>query len=229
MVQEILSIGNYEVKIERKKIKNIYLKVKRNGDILLTAHPNVELSYLEQFVQSKAKWILQKKMAMEQRKIEANQHCSESEQFITVLGMKLMPLTIKATCSNIVVQPPYLKQYVLPNTTETTARKQLETWLQYQLDDKIKEYIKKYWPYFSERGIGPVEVKYRKMNATWGVCRPVSRTITFNKHLIACDPEFVEFVVVHELCHLIHANHGQHFYALLQHLLPQWKAYSKRH
>ena len=92
-----------------------------------------------------------------------------------------------------------------------------------QLQEMIHTYVMTYWPYFQDRGIAPIETKYRQMTSTWGVCRPTRGTITFSKQLIHQSPAFVEYVVVHELCHLLQPNHSAKFYALVEELLPSWK------
>jgi len=94
------------------------------------------------------------------------------------------------------------------------------------LHEKIKHYYQKYWPFFAERGKRPVEIKYRLMKATWGVCRPTARTITFNKRLVHQPVEFIEYVVLHELCHLLVGNHSKDFYALVAYHLPQFRRYA---
>ncbi|MGL4373116.1 MAG: M48 family metallopeptidase [Turicibacter sp.] len=226
---EVLNVGGFEIQIERKKIKNIYLKVKRNGDIVLSAPTRIEMTYLEQFIQSKLSWIQQKKKNYEQREQKGAIPTEKNDSSVYLFGEKLIKLPIKATAHHISVESPYLKLYYPPQTSEEIQEAKLEKWLLEQLDKQIKHDLMTYWHYFKAQGISPVEIKYRKMKATWGVCRPTRRSLTFNKNLVHCHPNFIEYVVVHELCHLIHPNHGQQFYELVQQLLPQWKTYAKRY
>ena len=100
-----------------------------------------------------------------------------------------------------------------------------KNWMFKQLQQKINAYLLYYWPYFEKHGIAPVDIKYRQMTSTWGVCRPTRGTITFNKNLIHQPDAFIEYVVVHELCHLLQPNHSRHFYDLVELLLPNWKSF----
>jgi len=102
-----------------------------------------------------------------------------------------------------------------------------ERQLQALLDEKITLYIEKYFPYFAERGLKLPQVKYRNMRSTWGVCRPTVGTITFNRRLIHQPVAFIEYVVLHELCHLIVPNHSGDFYNLVGSMMPNHRAVAK--
>ena len=102
-----------------------------------------------------------------------------------------------------------------------------ERQLQALLDEKITNYFDKYFPYFEAHGYQKPLIKYRNMRSTWGVCRPTLGTITFNRRLVHQPLEFIEYVVVHELCHLIVPNHSREFYALVGHLLPDHRKAKK--
>ena len=106
---------------------------------------------------------------------------------------------------------------------QLVPKKMSEAQLQQQLECKISHYYHKYWPYFKERHLPNVEIKYLKMSSTWGVCRPTAKTITFNRRLVHQPEAFVEYVVVHELCHLLICNHSKAFYELVERLLPDYK------
>ena len=93
------------------------------------------------------------------------------------------------------------------------------------LHEKITFYYKKYWPFFAEFGLQPVEFKYRVMKSTWGVCRPTAGTITFNKRLVHQPVTFIEYVVLHEMCHLLIPNHGRDFYELVASHMPQFREF----
>lgn len=73
-------------------------------------------------------------------------------------------------------------------------------------------------------GRAPSHLSYRVMRSRWGSCRKNSARLTFNVLLASRSPGLVEGVVVHELAHLIHSNHGPRFRALMDLLLPDWRA-----
>ena len=82
-------------------------------------------------------------------------------------------------------------------------------------------YIEKFSPRIGRK---IVRVRVRKMQTRWGSCNHAKGYLNFSLSLIERDPRFVEYVVLHELAHLIHANHGADFYALIAQIMPDFRA-----
>ena len=82
-------------------------------------------------------------------------------------------------------------------------------------------YIEKFSPRIGRK---IARVRVRKMQTRWGSCNHAKRYLNFSLSLIERDPRFVEYVVLHELAHLIHANHGADFYALIAQIMPDFRA-----
>ncbi|MDD4828042.1 MAG: SprT-like domain-containing protein [Bacteroidales bacterium] len=76
-------------------------------------------------------------------------------------------------------------------------------------------------------GVSPLRWTLRDMNSRWGSCSMTTRRITLNLKLFHKPDECVEYVIVHELCHLLYPNHGKKFYELLSSELPDWKLKKK--
>lgn len=77
-------------------------------------------------------------------------------------------------------------------------------------------------------GVTVSHVTLQEMSSRWGSCRPQTRRFTFNTKLGLYAPELIEETVVHELCHLFHANHSRDFYALMTRYLPDWRVRKNR-
>lgn len=73
-------------------------------------------------------------------------------------------------------------------------------------------------------GVHAGSLAYRNMRSRWGSCQPETGRICINTRLALYPPECLEYVVVHELAHLLEANHGPAFYAILDRALPTWKS-----
>ena len=72
------------------------------------------------------------------------------------------------------------------------------------------------------------EIKIKTMKSMWGNCNYVKRIITFNLFLIKTPTYCIDYVITHELAHLVHHNHGKEFYTLLAKLMPDWKTRKKQ-
>lgn len=77
-------------------------------------------------------------------------------------------------------------------------------------------------------GVAPKKWTVREMNTRWGSCSTATGRITLNLRLYYKPDACIEYIVVHELCHLIHPNHGKDFYTLLERELPDWKTSRKQ-
>lgn len=73
-------------------------------------------------------------------------------------------------------------------------------------------------------GVKAGKIAYRNMTSRWGSCQPSTGRICINVRLALYPPECLEYVVVHELCHLLERGHGSRFHALMDAFLPDWKA-----
>lgn len=73
-------------------------------------------------------------------------------------------------------------------------------------------------------GVKAGRVAYRNMTSRWGSCQPATGRICINVRLALYPPECLEYVVVHELCHLLERGHGPHFKELMDAFLPDWRA-----
>jgi len=190
---EKLLVQPFEIEVHYKRIKNIYLRIKPDGKLVISAPFGTSKAYLIKFVKSRISWIEAK-----QQKIAERQESSIKLEKDEIL---LFGKPFKGRLS--------------------------EAQLQRLLHEKITLYYKKYWQFFKDRGCKLVEIKYRMMKRTWGVCRPTAGTITFNKRLIHQPVEFIEYVVLHEMCHLLIPNHSKDFYTLVAHHMPHFKQYEK--
>ena len=77
-------------------------------------------------------------------------------------------------------------------------------------------------------GVKVQTLAYRKMKSRWGSCQPATGRICINTTLALYPPECLEYVVVHELCHLLVAGHGEEFRTLMTSVMPDWQERRKK-
>lgn len=185
-----LTVRNFSIDVEFKRMKNIYLRVKPDGQITISAPTGTSDEFLISFVNSRTSWINSKQMALKELREKTD-----------------------------VLQPDEILLFGTPvkNNLSNAAMQRL-------LHEKIEAYTKKYWEFFKSRGCTDIEIKYRVMKNTWGICRPTAKTITYNKLLVHQPLEFIEYVVIHELCHLLIPNHSRDFWLLVASFMPNFKA-----
>jgi len=100
----------------------------------------------------------------------------------------------------------------------------LEAWYRAQVQAAVPPLLERWEP---RLGVKLERFQVRRMKTRWGSCTPAKRTIRLNTELGTREPELLEYIVVHELVHLLEASHNARFYALMDLHMPGWKAYRK--
>lgn len=91
----------------------------------------------------------------------------------------------------------------------------------------LNKRVAKYLPRFVKLGATDPTIKFRRMKKRWGSCRRIG-TIVFNLDLIKAPIHCIDYVIIHELCHLLSAKHDEKFYHLLGKILPDWKKHKEQ-
>lgn len=209
---------DYEITLERKKIKHIYLSITPEGEIRLRipqAMTNRETDY---FLETKRDWIEQKL---------AKRKPLKSIEWIDGEPIPLLGKTYRLKLTDSLLRLPMLDggeifmQQLDPDVMNVQLDKFYRIHLQAYLDRRIVTLSQ-------EMELSPSEWRIRKMKTRWGSCNSRAGRLWFNLELAKKDPELVDYVIVHELCHLIEPGHNQRFYRVLGQYLPDWSERKKR-
>lgn len=224
MTPEKILIDNLIITLERKKIKNMYLKIlPPDGEIKVSAPLSISDSQIIDFIRSKKEWILKKQKIILENNIKAPLKYVNGE--IHQLWGKEYKLQL---ISNDNVKNAMFDESTiyLPVTKRSTIEKRKNI-----LDELYRQELKMAIPETLDKctkivGRKPAGVTVRKMK-NWGNCKKDGR-ITLNLNLAKKDKECLEYVMIHELCHLIEFNHGKNFKKLMDEFCPGWKEIKKR-
>ena len=218
-----------EYDLQRKKVKNINLRIKADGSVSVSAHPRVPLARIESFLTENGVYIL---MALDKFKTRAENAPAELEyntgERISVLGYKV-PLTVtegKKNSAELTAEGIHLS--VRDIFDRDLKQKTLGTLLEDICRKTVNELCERAYPAFEAKGVKYPTVKFRRMRTKWGICRPERGELTFSYMLAAAPVECIEYVVYHEFTHFIHPNHSKAFYESLESLLPDSKERKKR-
>lgn len=109
----------------------------------------------------------------------------------------------------------------------TSAKNLLSEWYREKALIHFEETLKKTIPLFTKHNISKPELQIRQMQTRWGSCTPKGKVI-LNPELVKAPKGSIEYVIIHELCHLIHHNHTRAFYELQESIMPDWKKWKER-
>jgi predicted metal-dependent hydrolase len=98
----------------------------------------------------------------------------------------------------------------------------LDRWYQEKARHWLPERVSECWQRFPSAGLEPPTLRLRRMQTHWG-SMSAAGTLSLHPDLIRAPCECIDYVIIHELCHLVYANHGAEFHRLLEHVLPDWQ------
>lgn len=208
-----------EYDIEFVDRKTLGIKVLPNGTVSLKAPINATLDDIRNKVHHRAAWILRQKRYFESFGTPTTERQYISGESHLYLGRQYM-LKIKQGRSNVVHYQNNILEVVCQNKKE--AVRVLQLWYLERAQIKFPEYAKPIIEQFAAYGVQPKSVGIRKMEKRWGYCTNEGN-IYLNPRLICAPRCCIEYVITHELCHLVHRNHTKEFYALLSKEMPHWE------
>lgn len=116
----------------------------------------------------------------------------------------------------------------IPDTKDRDkAGKLMLEWHARHARNILESRISRFLPVFIKKGAPEPQIRYRRMKKRWGSCSP-NGVVMFNTELAKAPIHSIDYVVVHELCHLLYAKHDQNFFRLLGRILPDWKKRKER-
>ncbi len=218
---EILEIGDMAIAVQRKAIKNINLRVyPPDGRVGITAPLHTDLDRVRQFAESKRRWIEKKRAECQRRPLPAPRQYRPGETHY-FRGQPYC-LQIHATTGKSYVElqePEGLHLYVRSPATVAAREKVLYAWYRQQLGDIAPALVQQWEPIM---GVRVDEMRFKRMKTRWGTCNIPKRRIWLNTELIRTPPHCLEYVVVHEMTHLLERLHNARFHRLLAQFLPNY-------
>lgn len=210
-------IGGIETEIITKKVKNVSIRIKDNGDVILTVPKNRNLSDAETFFLSKIEWIKKHKQAVNEF---PPRPIADGEQ-IYLFGK---PITLKFIRGAADIPNPsaYLSDNILyvADNGRIEPQKIVDEFLREELKRTLDELFPKQ---IAATGLYPSSVTIRKMTSKWGSCTPKTKRIRMSFYLVGLPCECIDYVTLHELLHIRYPDHGDRFHAALEKYMPEWK------
>jgi predicted metal-dependent hydrolase len=219
---ETLSISTFTIDIVRKDIKNMHLAVyPPNGRIRLSAPEKTDSEMMRLFAISKISWIKKniKKFTAQPREtprefISGESHYFQGKRFLlnVIEDKGFNRVEIKGTKN--------INLYIKPNSSKDTKGRILKEWHRTEMKKQIPELITK-WE--SIIGVKSNEWAIKQMRTKWGTCNIEQKRIWLNLELSKKPIICLEYIIVHELVHLLERNHNEKFVAYINQFMPKWR------
>lgn len=216
-----IELGDIKVDVILKDIKNIHLSVyPPKGKVRISAPQRMDLETIRIFAISKLSWIKkqQEKLLKQEREASRDYTSRESHYY---LGKRLLfKVETADTKPSVSIKHNRLIMHVRPNTTTEQKQMILQEWYRDQLKVLIPTYITKWEEIL---GVKVAEFGIKKMKTKWGTCNGEARRIWINLELAKKPVQCIEYIVVHEMVHLLERSHNKRFITYMNKFLPQWK------
>ena len=215
------------VYIDRKKIKNIHLKVFRDLKVTLSVPAEVTDKWIADFINSKSSWIEKQLYKYNQSSGYNSLVNIKSGSSTQLLGKDRRIIKRNSEKKHVVEEEKNIIVYA--DLAINEHQKILEGWWR---DKAYKTYIREmdkiHDKVFKKYGIKKPTLYVRKMKTLWGSCTPSKNKITINEYLLKADLRCIQYVILHELTHLIYPYHNTDFYDFLTIQMPDWRERKKQ-
>ena len=222
--------ASIQFEVEYRKVKVLRLTVyPPDGRVKITAPLGTTQEFIRKFAASKTGWVEEQRQKFQKNKAQSKSKTAgalknNSTVFIWGQAFKL-EIIERNGHPKILVNSGSVKFYVRPDSTRAKRLGIFDKWYRNVLKEAAASIIEKW-----EKQIG-VQVKklyVQKMKTHWGSCNYERHTLRLNSELAKRDPLCLEYVVVHEMLHIIEKNHNSNYYRLMNKYFPGWKAIRKR-
>jgi hypothetical protein len=217
-----LPVDNLEITLLRKNIRSLRLSVTPEGEIRLSAPFHFSDEEALKFVEARLSWI------NTHRERILRQKALEPTDFSTVLFLgktyKTL-LTHHPIAPRIFFDEENLLHIVLkPGTSNSSIQKVLDAWYKVELKKRIEPLISEWEPIM---GVEVISFRFRRMKTRWGTCNVKTHQIVLNTELAKKSFPCIEYILVHEMAHLLERGHGPAFKAVMDRFLPHWRLIRK--
>ena len=223
MSTNILQLGSIEAVIIRKLVKNLHLSVlPPSGKVRVTAPENMKDDAIRTLLATRLPWIKKQreKFQNQARETKRNYVSGESHYFLgrryrlEVIYKEEPPVVTLKGKSKIILQ-------VRPNSSPEKRNEVLMDWYRKELYP-IAEKLMAKWQ--KKLKLEVSAWKIQRMKTRWGTCNNKDRRVLLNLELAKKSPACIEYVIVHELLHLIEKKHNENFVNLLMKNIPKWRS-----
>ena len=220
-----LNLGDIAVDVVLKDIKNVHLSVHPpTGRVRIAAPRRSSLDTLRVFAISKLGWIKkqQEKLCEQQREtpreyLERESHHVWGKRYLLKVVEEDAAPRVELTHSTMILR-------IRPGTNDKTKQATVARWYRERIKAAVPDLIAKWEPII---GVKVERVFVQKMKTKWGSCNAARRSIRLNTDLAKKSAQCLEYIVVHELVHLLERHHNDRFTALMDQYLLHWRQFRK--
>ena len=216
-----IEIGDISVDVVFKDIKNVHLSVHPpTGRVRIAAPERMSLETIRVYVISKLDWIRSNQKKFQGQERETPREYLERESHYVWGKRYLLHIREEKQAPSIELDHDHMVLTVRPGAVKAKKEEVVAAWYREQVRHAAMPLIASWEPVM---GVTVDQVIVRQMKTKWGSCTPGKRTIRLNTELAKKPRECLEYIVVHEMVHLLEPSHNETFINLMDNFMPQWR------
>jgi predicted metal-dependent hydrolase len=220
-----LELGDIVVDVVYKDIKRLNLRVYQPlGGVSISAPRQMSMDVIQSYALSKLDWIRKTRQkvlahaaATQDKSMDQDALCLWGKRYSLAIAESDGPPAVSLQDTAVVL-------HLRPGTSARLRQAVIEEWYREQVSNAMHPLLAKWTALL---GVSPAGVSLKRMKTRWGSCASASRRICLNLDLAKEHPECLEYVVAHELVHLLEPSHGARFAELMDRHMPKWRLYKQ--
>lgn len=218
---EIIQLGEIDIAVTRKAVKHVHLSVHPpQGHVTLVAPTETRLEVARAYAVSKLSWIRDQQGKLRAQARETPRQFIERESHQLWGRRYLLSIVERDTKPTVTLDHRRITLAVRPGTTQEQRSRVMQGWHRTLLHGVVPGLIRKWEP---RLGVTVAGYFLQQMKTKWGSCNHRALNIRLNTELVTKPKDLLEYVVVHEMLHLIEPRHSERFVALLDTHYPTWR------
>lgn len=218
---ETIQVGSISIKVTKKNVKHVHLSVHPPaGRVTLVAPSSTRLDIARAYAISKLGWIREQQERLKNQARETPRRFIERESHFLWGKRYLLSVVHRDTVPGVKIDRKRLTLYVRPGSTQEKRAEVVHEWHKVLLHNTVPALIQKWEQKLKVR----VSAYFlQRMKTKWGSCNPRARNIRLNTELVKKPKDLLEYVIVHEMVHLLEPTHTERFISTLAENYPSWR------
>ena len=220
MITELV-LGDITLEVVQKDIKNVHLSVNPpDGRVRVSAPASMQIDAIRAFALSRLTWIREQKRKFDAQEREPAREYLERESHFVWGQRYLLEIVEVDEAPSVELKHAKLILKIRNGSNREKMKSVLDGWYREQIKAAVPELVAKY---SNRLKVSVDRLFVQEMKTQWGSCAPDNGSIRLNTDLARRSPEYLEYVVLHELAHLLEPTHGARFAAIMDAQMPNWR------
>jgi len=214
----LLHVEDLEISLIRKSVRGMRLSIRPDGEIRLSIPIHLSDAQAKAFVESKLPWLREHLEHINDRKVLEPDDLSTVSYLGSIYQTQVFYHRIAPRV--VIDSSERMCIFLKPGSPPSTMGKVIDAWYRIELKKIISPLIQEWEPIM---GVKVNAVQFKRMKTRWGTCNVIDHRIWFNAELAKKSFPCIEYIVVHEMSHLLERGHGPKFKACMDKFLPDWR------